>query len=127
MAFPITVEDIKTFCPESATVSDAMIQMYIDYIDEMANNCLDGRNAPDSVQIFMKTNAVCHLISRGQGGQVKSESDMDGASVTFETYRSAGYGLASTVFGQNILNGGFRACFGELDQRPNRFVAAVGR
>jgi len=127
MAFPLTITDVENLCPEAASVNDATIQMYIDLVSASVDACLDGANVPDEVQKFLKSNAVCHYISRSQGGTVKSESDMDGASVTFDTYKVDGYGLSSTVFGQNVLTSGYQSCFAFMDSRPSRFITAVGR
>ena len=127
MAFPITITDIENLCPTAAAVNDATIEMYIDLVSENVDACLDGANVPDTVQKFLKSSAVCHYIARSQGGTVKSESDMDGASITFDTYKVDGYGLSSTTFGQNILSSGYQSCFAFMDAQPNRFIVAVGR
>lgn len=126
MAFPITVTDVENMCPAAASVHESTIQSYIDVADQV-DACLDGANVPDALQKFLKTSAVCHYITRSQGGTVKSESDMDGASVTFETYKVDGYGLSSTTFGQNILSSGYQSCFSFMDATPSRFITAVGR
>lgn len=126
MAFPITVTDVRDLCPQAAGVSDSKIQVYIDLVNQV-DACLDGGSVPDSVQKFLKTSAVCHYLVRGMGGTVKSESDMDGASVTFDTYKVGGYGLSSTTFGQDILSSGYQSCFAFMDAQPNRFITAVGR
>ena len=126
MAFPLTITDVENLCPAAASVNDDTIQMYIDVVSQ-ADACLDGANVPDEVQKFLKSNAVCHYISRSQGGTVKSESDMDGASVTFDTYKVDGYGLSSTIFGQKVLTSGYQSCFAFMDSRPSRFITAVGR
>ena len=96
MAITITKTDVVNICPEAASVSDGAIQMYIDLVSQ-ADACLDSSSVPDAVQLFLKTSAVCHFISRASGGVVKSESDMDGASVTFDVYKVDGYGLASAI------------------------------
>lgn len=126
MAAILTISDIKAMCPEAASVADSTLQMYIDVVAQ-ADTCLDTGSVPDSVQLFLKANAVCHYVARSQGGTVKSESDMDGASVTFDSYKVDGYGLASTTFGQNILSSGNKACFNFMDAAPNRFITAIGR
>jgi hypothetical protein len=126
MATFITVTDVKDFCAEAASLSDSAIQIYIDMVDQ-ANECLDLTLVVAAVQKFLKLNAVCHYITQAGGGQVKSERDMDGASVTFETYQREGYGLVSTTFGQNILNSGNSGCFGFMNAKPSRFMVSVGR
>lgn len=126
MAFTITITDVENMCPQAASVNDATIQLYIDLVAQ-ADACLDGANLSDTIQQFLKTSAVCHYIARSQGGTVKSESDMDGASISFDTYKVDGYGLASTTFGQNLLSSGYQSCFAFMDSMPNRFITAVGR
>ena len=126
MAFTVTITDVENLCPAAASVADDTIQMYIDVVAQ-ADACLDGANVPDTVQRFLKTSAVCHYIARSQGGTVSSESDMDGASISFDTYKVDGYGLSSTTFGQNILSSGYQSCFSFMESMPNRFITAVGR
>ena len=126
MATFITVADVKDFCADAGSLSDTAIQIYIDMVNQ-ADTCLDLTLVIDAVQKFLKLNAVCHYISQSTGGQVKSERDMDGASVTFETYQRDGYGLVSTTFGQNILNSGNSTCFGFMDAKPSRFIVSMGR
>ena len=119
MAVLIAVADVKDFCVESASLSNAAIQIYIDMVDQ-ADACLDLTVTPDTVQRFLKLNAVCHYVTKSGGGQVKSEGDFDGASVSFETYKSEGYGLTSTTFGQAVLSTG-NSCFSFMDTRPSRW------
>ncbi|MEE4290319.1 MAG: hypothetical protein V2J13_01065 [Cycloclasticus sp.] len=125
MATRITATEVKEFCAEAESLSDSAINVYIDMVAQ-ADACLDLNLVPDAVQRFLKLNAVCHYIAKSSGGQVKSERDMDGASVTFETYMTDGYGLASTTFGQNLLSTG-SACFDFMNTRPSRFLKAFGR
>tara|TARA_R110000822_G_C14882201_1_gene446681 strand:+ start:99 stop:476 length:378 start_codon:yes stop_codon:yes gene_type:complete len=125
MAIVISVADIKDFCAEAASLSDATIQIYIDMVNQ-ADECLDLNLIITAVQKFLKLNAVCHYITKAGGGQVKSERDMDGASVSFETYVTEGYGLASTSFGQAVLATG-NTCFAFMDARPSRFMTVAGR
>jgi hypothetical protein len=126
MAIVISVADVEDFCAEAASLSDSAIQIYIDMVNQ-ADACLDLNLIIDAVQKFLKLNAICHYITQAGGGQVKSERDMDGASVTFETYQREGYGLVSTTFGQNILNSGNATCFGFMNAKPSRFMVSVGR
>ena len=126
MAIVISVSDVKDFCAEAGSLSDSAIQIYIDMVNQ-ADVCLDLNLVITAVQKFLKLNAVCHYITQAGGGQVKSERDMDGASVTFETYQREGYGLVSTTFGQNILNSGNSGCFGFMNAKPSRFMVSVGR
>ena len=126
MAYPISIQDINDICPESEAINDGVIQMYIDTVAQ-ADACLDASLVPNSVQKFLKSSAVCHLIARSTGGTVKSESDMDGASVTFDTYKVDGYGLTSTTFGQNVYSSLYSSCFDFMNAMPNRFIRSMGR
>ena len=124
MAVTITPAEVKDFCPEAVQLSDAVVTVYIDMVSQV-DVCLDLNLVVDAVQRFLKLNAVCHYIAKANGGQVKTERDMDGASVTFETYMTDGYGLSSTTFGQAILSTGNR-CFLFMNARPSRFLTAFG-
>jgi hypothetical protein len=124
MAVRITQTDVREFCVEAESLSDSAINVYIEMVSQ-ADACLDLNLVVDAVQRFLKLNAVCHYIVKSTGGQVKSERDMDGASVTFETYMTDGYGLSSTTFGQAILSTGNR-CFLFMNARPSRFITAFG-
>ena len=125
MAIVITVADVKDFCEDASSLSDSAIQIYIDMVNQ-ADACLDLTLVITAVQKFLKLNAVCHYIVKAGGGQLKSERDMDGASGTFETYTTEGYGLASTTFGQAVLSTG-NTCFEFMNTRPSRFMKSVGR
>ena len=126
MAAYITITDINNICPESTTVSNSALQLYIDRVGQ-ADACLDSNQVPEVEQKFLKLSAVCHMLMRSTGGAIKSESDMDGASVTFDSYKVDGYGLASTTFGQNILSSQYKTCFNFMDEMPNRFMRSFGR
>ena len=123
MAEIITIADVQEFCPEAANLSDAVIQRYIDVVDQ-ADTCLDAQSAPAAVQQLLKLSAVCHFLVRKFGGQIKSQRDFEGASVTFQTYESDGYGLLSTTFGQDIASSQYRDCFFFMDQQTNRFIVS---
>jgi hypothetical protein len=126
MAVCITVEQVRDFCPEAENVSDSVIDLFIAQADR-ADQCLDSGQVEDPVQTFLKLSAVCHLLARQTGNLgVKSETDMDGASVSFESYKIDGYGLASTTFGQNILSSDV-TCFEYLDRQQHRFMRSFGR
>jgi hypothetical protein len=124
MAVRITQTDVREFCVEAESLSDSAINVYIGMVSQV-DECLDLNLVVDAVQRFLKLNAVCHYIAKANGGQVKTERDMDGASVTFETYITDGYGLSSTTFGQAILSTGNR-CFLFMNARPSRFITAFG-
>ncbi len=126
MAVSITPEDVQAFCPAAESSSCSALAVYINLVNQ-ADECLDAKQVPDEVQEFLKLSAVCHLSARGQGGTVKSERDMDGASVTWNQYVTDGYGLSGTTFGQDILNSGYADCFPFLNTRPSRFMVSFGR
>lgn len=125
MAKVILVNDVLKFCDAASTLSPIAIQVYIDMVSE-ADACLTASNVPDSVQKFLKLNAVCHYATKSNGGTVRSETDHDGASVSFNTYVSSGHGLASTTFGQAIKSSGNK-CFSFMDSVPSRFIQSAGR
>ena len=125
MAVVILIKDVNDFCAESEGLSDIAVQVYIDMASE-ADACLDASLVSEPVQRFLKLNAVCHYIAKTNGGQVLSETGMDGESVSFSAYRMDGYGLASTTFGQAILSTG-NACFEFMNKTPSRFIRSFGR
>ena len=90
MAFIITTTDIRSNCPTS--LADPAIQALIDFVSQ-ADTCLDSSVIPDPTQRLLKVYAVCHMLTMQSGGGVKSESDMDGESVTFaNVFSKAGLG-----------------------------------
>lgn len=126
MAEAITVSDVNEFCPASKGVADNVVNLYISLSDQ-ADDCLDAKNTPADIQKLLKLSLVCHMLTRKSGGQVKSQSDFDGASVSFAVYEADGYGLASTTYGQGILSTGYGDCFGFANKQPSQFIRSVGR
>lgn len=126
MSKVILVTDVKDFCEATESISDKAIQVYIDMISAQADACLDASNVPNEMQVFLKLNAVCHYATKATGGNVSSETDHDGASVSFNVYKADGYGLESTTFGQAIKSTGTK-CFAFMDTRPSRFIQSFGR
>lgn len=126
MAKVILVSNVNTFCPATESMSPQAIQVYIDMVSE-ADACLDASGVSLPMQQFLKLNAVCHYAMKSLGGNIKSETDMDGASVSFDTYKADGYGLESTTFGQAIKSSPHSDCFAFMDTQTNRFIQAFGR
>jgi hypothetical protein len=126
MSVILTTGDVNAFCPTSTSYDDSVIQMYIDVVSE-ADVCMTSNGIPDAMQKALKLNAICHQLTKQSGGQVKSQRDFEGASITFETYQSDGYGLESSTFGQFVKSSGYVDCFAFMDTKSNRFISAVGR
>lgn len=127
MAVTITISDVKGFCPAADLTDDCTIQLYID-ASNVADECLDNNNVPNAFQRLLKLQAVCHQMTKASGvGQVKSQTDFEGASISYETYKIEGYGLESTTFGQAIKSSPWASCFGFLDTRSSRFMVSFGR
>lgn len=122
----IIVDDVTDFCPPAGSLSSAALQRYVDMAN-LTEACLVGKGADESIIEFLQLSLVCHLITKQFGGQVKSQSDFEGASVTFETYQTKGYGLESTTFGQNILSSAYYDCFKSYNKKPSTFIKSIGR
>lgn len=122
----ITKEELNDFCPESTTLSDAVVNYYITMANQ-SQACLAGYNLDDDIIKFLQLSAACHLLTRRMGGQVKSQTDFEGASQTWSTYDLGGYGLESTTFGQDALSSGYAGCFDYLNAKPNRWMKSAGR
>lgn len=126
MAVTLTASEVKAFCPTAGGLSDADIDMYIG-VAGRADACLDNNQVDDDTQRLLKLNAICHLLTKKMGGQVKSQSDFEGASISWEIYQAKGYGLSSTTFGQQIKSLDFSGCFSFLDHKQGRFMQSTGR
>ena len=124
MAVTINASDVKTFCPESSSFNDTVIDLYISTIDQ-SDACLDAQSVPDDIQKALKLSAVCHFLTKHSGGQVRSQSDFEGASITFDNYKTDSMGLASTTFGQFIQSSQYASCFSFMN-KSTRFLKAVG-
>lgn len=121
MAVTITVAEVRDCV--NTTKSDGMIQNLITMIDG-ADQCLDANMVPDATQTVLKINAVAHLITLQDGGQVKSQRSFTGESVTVETPKT-GSGLAATTFGELVLNLIGGDCIEALINRPKRFARSI--
>lgn len=116
MAEIITVDDVKDYC--STTLSDTAISDLIAFISQ-ADACLDLNNIPAISQRMVKLYAVCHMVLMQQGGGVKSESDMNGESVTFaQAFDKSG--LMGTNYGSLIVTMPGYECISSLLDKPRR-------
>lgn len=121
MAYILTVSDVKTAYIGGA--SDAAIQNVIDFV-ALADECLDLNNVDQVVQRLLKTYAVSHMLSVQDGGAVRSESDMDGESVTFaNVFNRAGLGMSQ----YGALIGGMDGykCIAAIMDKPRRSFKVV--
>lgn len=125
MAVTITEAEVKEFISAAESVSSADLAMYIEVANE-ADDCLDANVVGNGLQRLLKLNAVAHLITKSNGGQLKSQRDFDGAQITFKGDSDA-QGLSSTSYGQTVRSLDFHGCYNYLDVRKGRFVTAVGR
>ena len=123
MAAILTIDDVRNVIETGA--SDHQIQMLINFVDQ-ADACLDAAGVPCETQLLLKSYAVAHLLTMQSGGQVKSERDMDGASVSYSVPQG-GYGLSATNYGQMILSMVGSDCIEDLIDKPQRFAGAIGR
>ena len=122
----IDIAMVKDFCPAASNLSDFVISMYIDMV-EQSDDCLTAYGLSDNLKNFYKLTAICHLLTAKFGGQVTSQTDFDDASISFAQYQSSGSGLSSSTFGREILASPYSACFGFMNSQSSRFVASVGR
>jgi hypothetical protein len=116
MAITITPSDINDFYPSGA--SDAVINSLIAFIDQ-ADTCLDASGVSDDTQKLVKIYAVCHMLTMQSGGGVKSESDMDGESVTFGNAFDKN-GLAGSAWGSMLGSMDGYSCIAGLIDKPRR-------
>jgi hypothetical protein len=125
MASEITVADVKDFCGGAMAASETKIQTIIDYIN-LADDCLDSRNVPAPTQKLMKLYAVCHQLLFSGGGAVASESDFDGASVSYAVNQNA-KGLARSSFGEALLGMDQWGCLKDLLEPRRRYIRGIGQ
>lgn len=121
MAYTITVTDVNNTA--DLNTSDENIRCIIDLID-LADECLDLNQVPLEAQKLAKIYAVLHMIQMQQGGGVRSESDMDGESVTFARSFSK-QGLGGSPFGQLLSNMQGYSCIARVIDRPRRSFNTV--
>lgn len=121
MAAVITAADVNDFYPSGA--SDAVINSLIAFIDQ-ADTCLDSSGISSDTQKLVKIYAVCHMLTMQFGGGVKSESDMDGESVTFGNAFDK-EGLLSTAWGSMLRSMDGYSCIAALIDKPKRTSAIL--
>lgn len=121
MAVTITPSDVNDFYPSGA--SDAVINALIAFIDQ-ADACLDAAGISDETQKLIKIYAVCHMLTMQGGGGVKSESDMDGESVTFGNAFDK-QGLAGSPWGSMLGSMEGYSCIAALIDKPRRSSGIV--
>jgi len=124
MSVIITYQDVIAFCPDAAAFEQSTIEMLI-AISNQADSCLDANNVPDDMQKYLKLLFVCHSLAMQQGGQIKSRTDFDGASITFNV-PVAGKGLSATSYGQLMLDTHWSKCFSFANNRAGFFMASLG-
>jgi len=117
MAAIITIQDVRDFFPTSAP--DSVVNRYIALMAQ-ADTCLDANNVPEVSQELLKLTAIAHLLTVQQGGGVKSETDMDGASVTFRDSK----GQSPYIEQLRSMQG--YSCVQSIIDKPKRFAAVVG-
>lgn len=121
MAAIITIQDVKDFAPTS--VPDSVINRYIALL-ATADQCLDEKGVPQPSQELVKLYAIAHMLTMQQGGGVKSETDMDGASVTFAGMSQSG----ETSYLEQLKSLDGYGCVKAIvnNSRQKRFSASVG-
>lgn len=117
MPATITIQDVKDFYPNE--LPDSVITRYIGLLAQ-ADTCLDKNSVPEVSQELLKLTAIAHLLTVQQGGGVKSEQDMDGASVTFKGTKGASPHIEQLRSMQGY------SCVQGLVDKPKRFAASVG-
>ena len=110
MALAITIQQVRDFIPNS--LPDSVIQQFIDFVDQ-ADTCLDANSVADATQTMLKLYTIAHMITTQQGGSVTSETDMDGASVSYSV-GSSGEGFTSTNYGASAASMDTYNCMGAL-------------
>lgn len=101
MAVTVTVAEVKDGF--DTTVSDAEIQMMIDFIDASADVCLDANSVPDNTVKLLKLYAVRHMctmsVNSGRG-TISSERAPSGAGRGFSAW--SGENVESTPYGSML-------------------------
>lgn len=116
MAATITIQQVKDFA--NTGVADSIIQIYIDMLAQ-ADQCLDASGISEPQQMILKLTAVSYLLTMQTGGGIKSETDMDGESVTFKDSKSSSNSL-------DLLRGldGY-SCISPYIDKPKRYAASI--
>ena len=121
MACTIAVQDVRDNCDTS--LSDLMINGFIAQADK-SDACLDLNNVPCDLVKTLKVLYCCHMIALSEGGQIKSESDMAGASISIDR-PDLGKGLDATTFGMSLQQLDEFGCVTSL-AKPQRFIFTSG-
>jgi len=98
------------------------IMIFIKMVDA-ADTCLNAQGLTDDQIKGLKLFCVAHLVTASEGGQVKSETDMDGASASYAV--PTGTGFDSTTFGMMAKTLAGFDCISALFDKPRRFAGAV--
>ena len=122
MAVVITIQQVRDFIPNN--LPDSVIQQFIDFVDQ-ADVCLDLNVVPDPTQTMLKLYTVAHMITTQQGGSVSSETDMDGASVSYNNSK-IGTGFTGTEYGTMAYSMDTYGCMGALfTKKINRLMIRI--
>lgn len=118
----VMVSDVRDFI--STGKPDAVIQLLIDSI-EKAGPCLEGLGLSDDEIKLVMIYAIAHQLTLMDGGQVTSERNIAGNQVSWATPQ--GQGLASTTWGNLVLQHHGASCINDLINRSDIQVFSVGR
>ncbi|MEQ3653692.1 MAG: hypothetical protein ABNH21_06585 [Glaciecola sp.] len=121
MASQLYVEDVQQFF--DTTSSSYAIQLHISMLASIDSQ-LDELGLDPFEQQLLKLNTIAHLLTMAEGGQVKSESDMDGASASYNV-NIEGQGFSATTFGQTAQGMRGFDVISDLFDKPKRFAGAV--
>lgn len=122
MASQLHVDDVKKFF--ETTSNDYSIQLHISMLASIDSQ-LDELGLDPFEQQLLKLNTIAHLLTMAEGGQVKSESDMDGASASYNV-SIEGQGFGATTFGQTAQGMRGFEIISELFDKPKRFAGSIG-
>ena len=117
----IQIYDVKAFYATSQ--SDYAIQLHIDALSA-ADTCLDALGITQEQINLLKLYVIAHQLTIVEGGLVKSETDMDGASVSYAV-KEGGTGFNSTSYGMTAQSMVGYECISAILDKPKRFAGAV--
>lgn len=118
----ITIADIKSVL-KGISVSDNIIQMYIDTVEQKIGECLNGYDEP--LRSLIAINLVAHLIAVATGQyDVTSRRAPNGASLSYSK-TEAKDGILGTRFGKTVFDLDSRGCYKAIVV-PRSFVFSVG-
>lgn len=126
MSVTISIPEVKAFIPAAASLSDTDLGMYIGVVAR-ADTCLDANSVDTHTQRLLKLAAIGHLLTKKFGGQIASQGDFDGASVSWQQYQTKSSGLLSTTFGQQVKMLDMYGCLDFIDGRKDKYIISVGR